>query len=176
MKKFLIKILILAVALFLGLAVVKYFAPEKVSAPSFMNNSVSKNNGNFSEKLERSKSFFLDAGEPIVVSKINGAVEIEYTDSTETEVKVIRTANNREDFDYRYLVIGESGRKLNVRMKNARSIRTLFGAIPEERQTVLIKTPRGTRVITNCINGTVEERELNGGEVVLKKESYQCSQ
>ncbi|GEM_PF-3380928 len=177
MKKFLIKVLILAVALFVGLAVVKYFSPEKVSAPSFMSKSVNNSDGNFPEKIERRKTFFLDTGEPIIVSKINGAVEIEYADVSETEVKVTRSVNNREDFDYRYLVMAESGGKLNVRMKNARSIWALFGTFADERQTVLIKTPHGTQVITKCINGTVEEREVKeGGTIIIKKETYQCSQ
>jgi hypothetical protein len=175
MKKFLIKVLIGLLALCAGIAVVKYFSPETNVKPSFManNNQVAND---FSKQREERENFYLESYEPIIVSKINGWVEIEYADVTETEVKVIRYANNEDDFDYRNLVIGESRHKLQIRMKKSPSLWSALGFIPEERQRVIIKTPRGTRVTTNCINGTVEERETIEGRLEVKRNDYQCSQ
>jgi hypothetical protein len=174
-KKFFIKVLIGLLALSAGIAVVKYFSPQTNLKPSFMSNNNQVAN-DFSKQREERENFYLESYEPIVVSKINGWVEIEYANVTETEVKVIRYANNEDDFDYRNLVIGESRSKLQIHMKKSPSLWSVLGMIPEERQRVIIKTPRGTRVTTNCINGTVEERETINGTLETRSRNYQCSQ
>lgn len=178
MKKLFIKVLISVLALSAGIAVVKYFSPEKSLKPSFITNNNTKdpNAVPFSKQKEDSETFRLDSYKPIVISKINGSIEIEYADVTVTEVKVIRFATEQEDFDYRQLIIDESRRKLDIRIRKSSSLWSLLGMIPEERQNVIIKAPRGTRVITKCINGYVEERETHEGKTETRRNDYQCSQ
>lgn len=176
MKRFLIKVVIGVLALCLGIAVVKYFSPQTSLKPAILtsNNQVVTNT--FSKQREQSDTFNLDSYQPIVVSKINGSVVVEYTDVKETEVKVVRSANSDEDFDYRKLVMGGTRGRLEVRMKKSASLWSLLGMIPEERQSVIIRTPHGTRVTTKCINGTVEERETVEGKLEVRTKNYQCSQ
>lgn len=177
MKNIFIKIVIGVLALAFGIAVVKYFSPEKSLKPSFITNKPKDSRAvPFSKQKEDSETFRLDSYKPIVISKINGSVEIEYTDVTITEVKVIRFVTEEEDFDYRHLVIDESRRKLDIRMRKSSGFWSLLGMIPEERQNVIIKAPRGTRVVTKCINGYVEERETLEGKTETRRKDYQCSQ
>jgi uncharacterized membrane-anchored protein YhcB (DUF1043 family) len=174
MKRFLLKICVAIIALILGIVIVRYISPK--SSQVKVQSNPSNASASFSERREQSDTFFLDAGESVLVSNINGSVEIEYADATEVDVKVIRSANNQEDFDYRHVVLGESKRKLNVRMKKSPSLWALLGMIPEERQRVIIRVPRGTRVLTKCINGYTEERETREGKLKVKRTDSQCSQ
>lgn len=175
MKSFLIKIVIGVLCLCAGIAVVKYISPREESQEVLQTNN-SQPVSAFSKQQEDRKTFALDSSKPIVVSKINGTVQIEYADVTETEVKVTRLANKDEDFGYRKLVLENARRKLEVRMKKSPSLWALLGMIPEERQNVIIRTPRGTKVLMKCINGTVEERETLDGKLEVKTRNYQCSQ
>ena len=178
MKRFLLKICVAIVALILGIVAVKYISPKSNQTEAQANQTNAS--ASFSEQREQSDTFFLETNEFVLVSNINGSVEVEYTDIAEVDVRVIRSANKQEDFDYRRVVLGESRGKLDVRMRSAPSIKRklwgLLGTVPEERQRVIIKVPHGTMVSTKCINGYIEERETRDGKLEVKRKESQCSQ
>lgn len=108
------------------------------------------------------KSYELSPGAQIEVSGINGAVNIETSDSKTAEVYIVRTAKNPEALNRRKITIENTPTSLTVRGQRGDMgfFDRLFGSNPTEHVT--LKLPRQISLVTKGVNGSVIVGEVDG--------------
>jgi hypothetical protein len=118
------------------------------------------------------RTFQLEPGALLDIQGINGAVEIETSDTKTAEVYVLRTASSPEALNRREVIIEQTSNGLLVRGQRARNLgfwERLWGHNPNEQVT--IKAPRqialsvrgvNGRVTSGDVDGTVEVKGING--------------
>lgn len=118
----------------------------------------------FAEREEIRRSYTLKPGAEIIISNINGRVDVETADTDHAEVLIVRSAKKRDDLQFRKINIEHDPVQLRIRVEeDRRSLFSAFGSIPEGRQRVMLKLPRKVAVETNGVNGDVTIGELDGG-------------
>jgi len=118
----------------------------------------------FAEREEIRRSYTLKSGADVIVSGINGRVDVETAETDHAEVLIVRSAKKREDLQYRKINIEHDTSELRIRVEDdRRSVFSAFGSIPEGRQRVMLKLPRKVAFITNGVNGDVAIGEIEGG-------------
>src|SRR5262245_24091661 len=118
----------------------------------------------FAEREEIRRSYTLKPGADVIVSGINGRVEVETAETDHAEVLIVRSAKKREDLQFRKIKIVHDPSELRIGLEgDRRSIFSAFGSIPEGRQRVTLKLPRKVAFITNNVNGDVAVGEIEGG-------------
>src|SRR5215831_13107505 len=118
----------------------------------------------FAEREEIRRSYTLKPGADVMVSGINGRVDVETAETDHAEVLIVRSAKKREDLQFRKIKIEHDPSELRVRVEDdRRSIFSAFGSRPEGRQRVMLKLPRKVRLETNGVNGDVAVGEIEGG-------------
>jgi hypothetical protein len=118
----------------------------------------------FAEREEIRRSYTLKPGADIIVSGINGPVDIETGETDHAEVLIVRSAKKREDLQFRKVSVEHDPIELRIRVEeDRRSLFSAFGSIPEGRQRVMLKLPRKVAVEANGVNGAVTVGEIEGG-------------
>jgi hypothetical protein len=118
----------------------------------------------FAEREEIRRSYTLKPNADIIVSGINGRVDVETSETDHAEVLIVRSAKKREDLQYRKIEIDHDPGELRIRIEDdRRSVFSVFSSIPEGHQRVMLKLPRKVAMITNGVNGDVAIGEIEGG-------------
>jgi len=118
----------------------------------------------FAEREEIRRSYTLKPKADVIVSNINGRVDVETADIDHAEVLIIRSARKPEDLQFRKIKIDHDPSELRIRVEeDRRSIFSAFGSRPEGRQRVMLKLPRKVALETNGINGELSIGEIEGG-------------
>lgn len=118
----------------------------------------------FVEREEIRRSYTLKPGAEVIISNINGRVDVETADTDHAEVLIVRSAKKRDDLQFRKINIEHDPVQLHIRVEeDRRSLFSAFGSIPEGRQRVMLKLPRKVAIETNGVNGDVAIGELEGG-------------
>ncbi len=142
------------------------------SSPTSNNNSTDNSssskrddsNDGFTEQDEFRQTYQLDKDAHVKISSINGVVEVETTDGSAAEVHIIRLAKNRDDLEYRKVIVEHEPASLVVRGESdeGRFLSKLFGFNPQVRQRVILKVPRQIELSARSVNGRVNIGEVNG--------------
>jgi hypothetical protein len=109
------------------------------------------------------KSFQLQPGARVEVQGINGAVDIQTSDSNTAEVYVLRTASSKDALARRQVIIEQTATGLVVRSEQSRSLgwwERLWGRNPNEQ--VSIKAPRQIALSLKGVNGRVNTGDIDG--------------
>jgi hypothetical protein len=118
----------------------------------------------FTEREEIRRSYTLKPSADVIVSGINGRVEVETADTDHAEILIVRSAKKREDLQFRKVRIEHDPSELRIGLEgDRRSVFSSFGSIPEGRQRVILKLPRKVAFTTNGVNGDVDVGEIEGG-------------
>lgn len=125
------------------------------------------------------QSYELSPGARVELAGLNGAVNIETSDTSKAEVFIERTASSQEALDRRKVVIEADANSLRIRGEKGDGtfITRIFGASAGERVT--LKLPRQIALsakgvngafVTSDIDGAVEIAGINGRvQIGLKK-------
>lgn len=165
-------------ALVLVAGVVFSLAPRSLSSPgqdrerrrtttntttntSTNSGSNSDDSQDFQEKDEFHQSYQLASAAKVEVRGINGTVDIETGDGSTAEVNVVRSARNREDLEFRKVIVEQTATSLVVRGENDRE-RSGMGRNREVRQRVLLRLPRMIDLGVSGVNGRVGVGEIDG--------------
>ena len=118
----------------------------------------------FTEREEIRRSYTLKPAANVIVSGINGRVDVETVETDHAEVLIVRSAKKREDLQFRKIRIEHDPGELRIGVEgDRRSMWSAFGSIPEGRQRVILKLPRKVAFTTNGVNGDVAVGEIEGG-------------
>jgi len=122
------------------------------------NTSTNSDSSDFQEKDEFNQSYQLAAGATVVVSGINGSVDIETSAGSVAEVNIVRSARNRDDLEFRKVLVEQTATSLTVKGENDSS----SGRNREVRQRVTLKLPRAIDLGVSGVNGKVGVGEIDG--------------
>jgi hypothetical protein len=158
MKRVLIVVILVVAAAVLGMWTrggIRHSVGEAVGMAS------SDPQGDARDEIRR--SFQLEPGARLDIQGINGAVEIETSDTKTAEVYVLRTASSREALNRREVIIEQTSSGLLVRGQRARNLgfwERLWGHNPNEQVT--IKAPRQIDLSVRGVNGRVTSGDVDG--------------
>lgn len=156
-------------ALFVGVGLLFGLAPQSLgSAQEVQRRSArattqtdKSDNGDLAEKDEFQQSYQLSTGAKVEVRGINGSVEIETGPGGTAEVNIVRSARNREDLEFRKIIVEQTATSLIIRSENDRE-RTGFGHNRDVRQRVKLTLPRAVDLAVSGVNGRVGVGEIDG--------------
>lgn len=111
------------------------------------------------ERDEFRQSYSLAPGAQVEVKGMNGSVTIETAETSTGEVHVVRSARNREDLEFRKVIVEQVGNRLVVRGENEDRG---WGRKAEVRQQVSLKLPRRIDLSIHGINGGVKSGPIDG--------------
>jgi hypothetical protein len=115
------------------------------------------------EREEIRRSYSLKPNASVVISGLNGRVDVETADTDHAEILIVRSAKKREDLQYRKINIERDQNELRIRVEqDRRSIFSAFGSRPEGRQRLMLKLPRKVQFETDGVNGNVTVGEIDG--------------
>jgi hypothetical protein len=109
------------------------------------------------------KSFQLQPGARLEVQGINGAVDIQTSDTKTVEVYVLRTASSKDALARREVIIEQTVNGLLVRCAQSQKLgfwERLWGHNPNEQ--VSIKAPRQIALSLKGVNGRVNTGDIDG--------------
>jgi hypothetical protein len=116
------------------------------------------------EREEIRRSYRLKPKADVVVSGINGRVDVETADIDHAEVLIVRSAKKPEDLQFRKVKIVHDPSELRIGVEgDRRSLFSAFGSVPEGRQRVILKLPRKVSFITHGVTGDLTVGEIEGG-------------
>jgi hypothetical protein len=136
------------------------------------------------EREEISRVYKLEPAAVVDVQGINGSIDVETAEVEIAEVLIVRSANKKDELQYRKINIEHQPKFLRIRIDNDRkSIFSEFGTIPEGRQRVMLKVPRSVVFRTNGLNGNLttgefdRKVEINGvnGQVKIGRSTGQAA-
>lgn len=110
------------------------------------------------------KSFELQPGARVEVQGINGAVDVQTSDTKTAEVYVVRTAGSRDSLNRREVTVEQTANGLLIRGKEARHTgiwEHLFGG-RSPKEEVTIKAPRQIALALRGVNGRVSSGDIEG--------------
>ncbi|MGH9939346.1 MAG: hypothetical protein ACREAM_24150 [Blastocatellia bacterium] len=113
------------------------------------------------EREEVRKTLKLAPEKVVFVREIEGRVRVETADADIAEVLVVRSARKREDLRYRRVIIRED-ESLYIKVENDGERASSLDSVPESRERVILKLPRGADLRIHEINGGVTVGETNG--------------
>ena len=116
--------------------------------------------GDFQEKDEFRQSYQLAPAARVEVRGINGTVDIETASGSTAEVHIVRSARNRDDLEFRKVIVEQTANSLVVRGENDRERN--FGRNREVRQRVMLRLPRMIDLGVSGVNGRVGVGEIDG--------------
>src|SRR5262244_2594805 len=115
----------------------------------------------FPEKDEFHQTYSLSPAARVDVRGINGTVDIETAPGSTAEVNIIRSARNRDDLEFKKVIVEQTPTSLVVRGENDRE-RSSFGRNRDVRQRVMLRLPRNVELGVSGINGKVGVGEIDG--------------
>jgi len=116
------------------------------------------------QNKEIRESYKLQPGAEVLVSGINGQVEVETSDTDTAEIFIERNARNPEDLNSRQIIIEHTETSLTVRGEKRNSggfwsFLTNHGSASEH---VMLKLPRKISLEAKGVNGHVNVGEIDG--------------
>jgi hypothetical protein len=116
------------------------------------------------EKEEIRRVYKLEPKALVEVQNISGGIDVETAEAEVAEVLIVRSANKRDDLQFRKINIDHRPNWLRIRVENdrERSIFSVLGSIPEGRQRVILKIPRSVEFKTHGLNGNLTAGEFDG--------------
>ena len=158
------KRLILAVLLIVIAAVVGVMRSGKgVSRLSELPEAVAGESASVADAREEiRKSYELNAGAHVLVTGINGPVNIETADVKTAEVYIERIGKSQATLDRRKIVVDGSATGVTIRGKSGDVglFARIFGSNPTEKVT--LKIPRQISLTTEGINGALVVGDIDG--------------
>lgn len=121
----------------------------------------SDQDSDYSERDEINQSYQLESGAVVEVKGINGTVDIETHSGSTAEVHVVRSARNRDDLNYRKVIIEHTPNRLVVRGENDKS-GDWEGRNRNVRQRVTLRLPRRVDLGVSGVNGRTMVGEIDG--------------
>jgi hypothetical protein len=119
--------------------------------------------GRWPERDEIRQSYRLPQGaRSVVVTDINGSVDIETTAGDTAEVYVLRTARKREDLQHQRVFVEQTPEGLEVRGETNRWRPWNLVQRTKVEQQVILRVPRQVDVITKNVNGQIKIGEIAG--------------
>ena len=109
------------------------------------------------------QSYDLSPGARVELSGLNGAVNIETSDSNKAEVFIERTASSQEALDRRKVVIEADANSLRIHGEKGDGtfLARIFGSSAGERVT--LKLPRQIALYAKGVNGAFVAGDIDGG-------------
>lgn len=109
------------------------------------------------------QSYNLSPGARVELTGLNGAVNIETSDSTRAEVLIERTASSQEALDRRKVVIEADANSLRIHGEKGDGtfLARIFGSSAGERVT--LKLPRQIALYAKGVNGAFVAGDIDGG-------------
>lgn len=114
----------------------------------------------YAERDEINQSYQLQSGAVVEVRGINGTVDVETHHNSTAEVHVVRSARNRDDLNYRKVIIEYAPNRLIVRGENEKNNEGERNR--NVRQRVTLKLPRSVDLGVSGINGRTTVGEVDG--------------
>lgn len=130
------------------------------SSTSTSTRTDSDDRDDFQEKDEFRQSYSLSPAAKVEVRGINGTVDIETASGSTAEVNIVRSARNRDDLEYRKVIVEQTPNSLIVRSENERE--RGIGRNREVRQRVTLRLPRMIDLGVSGVNGRVSVGEIDG--------------
>jgi len=124
-----------------------------------------RGSGDLPERDEVHQTYQLKNGARVMVTGINGPVEIATGETDTAEVHIVRSAYNRDDLEQRKITVENTPTSLLVKGEDGThnfSLLSLFTHRGEVRQRVTLKLPRQVEFATTGINGPVTIGEVDG--------------
>ena len=108
------------------------------------------------------KSYELVPGSRVELSDINGAINIETSDTKTADVYIVRTGGSQEVLNRRKISVEADANGLRIRGSkgDVGFFSCLFGSNPSERIT--LKLPRQISLLTKGVNGSLVVGDLDG--------------
>jgi hypothetical protein len=154
--------LLVGAALMFALAPQSFvFAQEVQRRSARATQTDNSDNGDLAEKDVFQQSYQLSAGARVEVRGINGSVEIETGPGGTAEVNIVRSARNREDLEFRKIIVEQTATSLIIRSEDDRE-RSGFGRNRDVRQRVKLLLPRAVDLAVSGVNGRVGVGEIDG--------------
>jgi hypothetical protein len=113
------------------------------------------------EREEINRSFDLSPGATVELSGLNGAVRIETAPGTAAEVHIVRSARNKEDLNYRRLLVEQTPSRLVIRPERDDEW-DRGGRNRTIRERITLKLPRQVELTMSGINGGATVGEIDG--------------
>jgi hypothetical protein len=116
------------------------------------------------EKEEIRRVYKLEPAAVVEVMGINGGIDVETAEAEIAEVLIIRSADKRDDLQFRKINIDHQPNWLRIRVEDdrKRSVFAALGEVPEGKQRVMLKIPRRVRFKTHGLNGNLTAGEFDG--------------
>jgi hypothetical protein len=125
--------------------------------------AAAQGSGGLPERDEFRQSYRLPEGaRSVVVTGIDGVVEIETTDGDTAEVYVVRSARKRDDLKHERVFVEQTAEGLVIRGETNRWRPWNLIERTKVRQEVRLKVPRQVDVTTKQVNGRVQIGEIAG--------------
>jgi hypothetical protein len=133
---------------------------ERRHTASAANDALNTNpDSDLPEKDEFHQSYQLAAGVRVEVQAINGSVEIATATGSTAEINIIRSARNREDLEFRKVLVEQTATSLIVHGEKDTSG---VASHRDVRQRVVLSLPRQIDLGVSGINGKVGVGEIDG--------------
>src|SRR5438128_10723869 len=116
-------------------------------------------------RAEVRKSFELQPGARVEVQGINGAIEIQTSDTKTADVYALRTANSKDVLDRRDFIIEQTANALLVRAQKSRNLgfwERLWSLGHNPNEQVTIKAPRQIALSIKGVNGRATSGDIDG--------------
>jgi len=130
------------------------------TSTSTQSRTESRDREDLPERDEFHQSYQLSAGARVDVQGINGSVDIETAPGGTAEVNIVRSARNREDLEYRKVIVEQTASGLVVRGDKDSEGR--FARNRDVRQRVMLRLPRQVDLGVGGVNGQVGVGEIDG--------------
>jgi hypothetical protein len=116
------------------------------------------------QPTEIRESYKLQPGADVLVSGINGKVDVETSDTDIAEIYIQRTARNPEDLNRRQITIEHTEKSLTLRgeQKNRGGFWGFLSHQGNASEHITLKLPRKISLVTKGVNGNVNIGEVEG--------------
>jgi hypothetical protein len=135
-------------------------ANTQTSSSSSSSSRSDNYDNDFAEKDEFHQTYQLAPAAKVEVRGINGAVDIETAPGSTAEVNIVRSARNREDLEFRKIIVEQTSSSLVIRSENDHERN--YGRNREVRQRVTLRLPRMVDLAVSGVNGRVLVGEIDG--------------
>jgi hypothetical protein len=162
MKRVLLVIALVIIAAIAGIV----RSHTRISRSGFHLNMAQDSQSNAEVRDEIRKSFELTPGAEVEVTGINGAINVETSDTRTAEIYIVRIGKEAGALDRRKIVIDGTATRLTIRGQkgDVGFLDRLFGSHPTE--SVTLKLPRQVSLATKGVNGAVIVGDLDGSIAV----------
>ncbi len=116
-------------------------------------------NGDYAERDEINQTYDLSDGADISIYDISGPVEIQNSDGNKAELHVVRSARNREDLEYKKIVVEHTATSLSVHTEKHEGER--WGR-RNVRQKVTLRLPARVNLRVTDVAGSVRVGTIDG--------------